>query len=74
MVRWLLNGALLGVVNLCLVFCTASSSLAEEGASGKTLILYYSLTGNTRAGCEVLQAELGADIIEISSVPTLIKQ
>jgi flavodoxin len=41
---------------------------AEEPRGGKTLILYYSLTGNTRAGCEVLQAELGADMIEIKDL------
>jgi len=41
---------------------------AAEQTGGKTLILYYSLTGNTRAGCEVLQAELGADMIEIKDL------
>lgn len=68
MVQWLLKGSLLGVINLCLVCFTVSPSLSEEGMNGKTLILYYSLTGNTRAGCEVLQAELGADIIEIKDL------
>jgi len=56
------------LVSLCLVCCNASSLPAEEPACGKTLILYYSLTGNTRAGCEVLQAELGADMIEIKDL------
>jgi flavodoxin len=68
MVHWLLKGSLLGVINLCLLCFTASPSLSEEGMNGETLILYYSLTGNTRAGCEVLQAELGADIIEIKDL------
>ena len=68
MVHWLLKGSLLGVTSLCLLCFTVSPSLSEEGMQGKTLILYYSLTGNTRAGCEVLQAELGADMIEIKDL------
>lgn len=40
-------------------------SAGDETSSGKTLILYYSHTGNTRAVCEALQKELGADIQEI---------
>ncbi len=31
----------------------------------KTLIVYYSRTGNTRLACETLRRELGCDIIEI---------
>ena len=34
----------------------------------KTLILYYSRTGNTKAACNVLQHELGADILELSDL------
>ena len=41
---------------------------AEEPHGGKTLILYYSLTGNTRAGCEALQKELDASIMEIKDL------
>jgi len=44
---------------------TAPLCAAAENGAGKTLILYYSLTGNTRAGCEALQKALQADIIEI---------
>jgi flavodoxin len=43
-------------------------SPAEEPRAGKTLILYYSLTGNTKAGCEALQKELNASIIEIKDL------
>ncbi len=68
MVHWLLKGSLLGVINLCLLCFTVSPSLSEEGMNGKTLILYYSLTGNTKAGCEALQRELGADIMEIKDL------
>lgn len=41
---------------------------AADGNPGKTLILYYSKTGNTRAACEALQKELGADIREIKDL------
>ena len=41
---------------------------ANEKASDRTLILYYSLTGNTKACCEALQKELGADIVEIKDL------
>ena len=34
----------------------------------KILILYYSRTGNTKMCCEVLQKELGADMIEIKDL------
>jgi len=37
----------------------------EQTSTAKTLILYYSHTGNTKAACEALQEELGADIQEI---------
>jgi flavodoxin len=58
-----------------LVFCiavmllvTSPLSSAQEGINGKVLILYYSLTGNTKACCEVLQKALYADIIEIKDL------
>jgi flavodoxin len=34
----------------------------------KILIMYYSRTGNTKMCCEVLQKELGADMIEIKDL------
>jgi flavodoxin len=34
----------------------------------KTLIVYYSRTGNTRVTCETLQKELGCDILEIKDL------
>ena len=64
----LLKLCLLGVANLCFLLLISSSSLSEEGINGKTLILYYSLTGNTKAGCEALQKELGASIVEIKDL------
>ena len=46
----------------------ACPAYATESAGGKTLIAYYSRTGNTRAACEALQKELGADMLEIKDV------
>jgi len=53
---------------LCTFFIICSFAYAQEDKMGKTLILYYSLTGNTRAGCEALQKALGADILEIKDL------
>jgi len=38
---------------------------AQEKAMGKTLIVYYSLSGNTKAGCQILQKVLASDLVEI---------
>ena len=43
-------------------------SSAQQETGGDTLILYYSLTGNTKACCEILQKELAADMIEIKDL------
>jgi len=43
----------------------ASLAGAQEVAGGKTLILYYSRTGNTKLACEALARALSADRIEI---------
>jgi len=48
--------------------CLSDGVLAQEKTMGKTLIVYYSLTGNTKAGCELLQNELQADILEIKDL------
>jgi flavodoxin len=52
---------------LFIFFCTASA-LAQDATTGKTLILYYSKTGNTQAACEALQKALGSDIQEIKDL------
>ena len=58
----------LGLISCSLLFSIDSPSIAEECTTEKTLILYYSLTGNTRAGCEALQKELDATIVEIKDL------
>jgi len=47
---------------------STSASIASDSAAGKTLILYYSKTGNTRAVCEALQKALDADLTEIKDL------
>ncbi len=57
----------IAVIALLLV-CTSTLAVAQESSMGKTLILYYSRTGNTKMCCEALQKELGADLIEIKDL------
>lgn len=64
----LIKCSLVALASLYMLLLIVSPLPAAEQTGGKTLILYYSLTGNTRAGCEVLQAELGADMIEIKDL------
>ena len=57
---------------ICLILTalllTPPFSSAQQGTGRDILILYSSLTGNTKACCEALQKELQADIIEIKDV------
>lgn len=53
------------VFTFMIITCLSGMLNAQEKDMGKTLIVYYSLTGNTKTGCEVLQKELQADILEI---------
>ena len=62
----LLQRGLLLTIALCLALC--SHSFAQQKTGKDILILYYSLTGNTRACCEALQRTLGADILEIKDL------
>ena len=48
-----------------IITCLSGMVNAQENDMGKTLIVYYSLTGNTKAGCEVLQKGLESDLLEI---------
>jgi flavodoxin len=57
---------------ICLILTalllTPPFSSAQQGTGKGILILYSSLTGNTKACCEALQKELQADLIEIKDV------
>lgn len=46
-------------------FFLTSTTFAQQDNGKERLILYHSLTGNTKACCEALQKALNADIIEI---------
>jgi flavodoxin len=56
------------MIALCFAVSGGLCIAAEQSAPGKTLILYYSKTGNTRAACEALQKEIDADIQEIKDL------
>ncbi|MCP4717326.1 MAG: flavodoxin family protein [Deltaproteobacteria bacterium] len=51
-----------------LIMLIGSLYSVSEAAMDKTLIVYYSRTGNTRAGCEAMQKALGTDILEIKDL------
>lgn len=54
-------------VSACLAMLQMSASVAgaQEIAADKTLILYYSRTGNTKLVCEALAKEISVDLVEI---------
>jgi len=54
---------IVGLILLCL-FLVNSIAFASE----KTLIIYYSRTGNTKAVCESLSKEINADIVEVKDL------
>ena len=43
-------------------------TLAQSTGSEKTLILYYSRTGNTKAACEALAKAMAADIAQVKDL------
>jgi flavodoxin len=53
---------------LSIFLIAPSFSFAQQATEDKILIIYHSLTGNTKACCEALQQALGADIIEIKDL------
>ena len=53
---------------LTMLFLIPTPLYAQHDGGGKTLILYYSLTGNTKACCEALQKAVGTDILEIKDL------
>lgn len=64
----MLTKKLLICLTLSALLLTTSFSFAQQETGEDILILYYSLTGNTKACCEVLQKELAADLIEIKDL------
>jgi len=61
-------GKLIVFLMLSIFLIAPPLSFAQQGEDGKTVILYYSLTGYTKVSCEALQEALGADIIEIKDL------
>lgn len=55
-------------VAACFAFPVGVNADEDQASPSKTLILYYSRTGNTKAACEALQKELGCDIVEIKDM------
>lgn len=58
------------LLSLFLACCFACGALAEQAASpaaegGKTLVAYFSATGNTKAVAEVIARSTGADLLEL---------
>jgi len=56
------------LIVLAILSAPVSEAFSQENPANKTLILYYSRTGNTKLCCEALQKELGADMIEIKDL------
>ena len=56
------------LIVLAVLSAPVSEAFSQENPVNKTLILYYSRTGNTKLCCEALQKELGADMIEIKDL------
>ncbi|MDE7419467.1 MAG: hypothetical protein K2N35_04590 [Muribaculaceae bacterium] len=59
---------MLALMIICGVACKSSKSDDSEKPEGKTLVLYYSQTGATKAVAEELQKQLGCDIDSIIAV------
>lgn len=57
-----------GFVSIFFTSLSCLPSYAQEDTDMKTLIVYYSRTGNTRTACEALQKELGCEILEIKDL------
>lgn len=60
--------AMLAATLLCGTACKSNKTEQNEPQEGKTLVLFYSQTGATRAVAEELQRQLGCDIDSIVAV------
>ena len=64
-----MHGIITTILGALLTFALVSPGLcAQNPDSGKSLIIVYSLTGNTRHVAEVLQSLTGSDMAEIQTV------
>jgi flavodoxin len=61
-------GKLIVFLMLSIFLFAPSFSFAQQGTEDKILIIYHSLTGNTKACCEAMQQALGADTIEVKDL------
>lgn len=61
---------LLATIFLTILCFTPTLVQAAESNTEKVLIIYYSLSGRTRAVAERLQTKTGADIYEIQTIKT----
>ena len=61
-------GKLIVFLILSIFLFAPSFSFAQQGTEDKILIIYHSLTDNTKACCEALQQALGADTIEVKDL------
>ncbi len=64
MMKIILGAGLLPALALALVLCFSCRS----EAAGKTLVAYFSWSGNTEALAKIIQEETGADIFRIETV------
>jgi len=58
----------LGFMSAIFILLNFLPAYAQEDTAMKTLIIYYSRTGNTRAACVALQKELRSDILEVKDL------
>ena len=61
-------GKLIVFLILSIFLFAPTFSFAQQGTEDKILIIYHSLTGNTKACCEAMQQALGADTIEVKDL------
>ncbi len=57
-----------GLFAVAALMTAALCGCSKSAKKGKTLVLYYSQTGATKAVAEELQRQLGADIARIEAV------
>ena len=56
------------IFSVCFILMLSFNVNAIHADDSKTLIIYYSRTGNTKAVCESLAKEINADIVEVKDL------